>query len=404
LPNVVGYDSLNEPVAQWIGQMDINQLPENALLLSGLTFTPLQAMAAAAGHAVEVPVYEMGFGGAKVVAQTTVNPDGVRLWRDGFPDIWQQNGVWLDEGGEIEVLHSDHFAMSAGRKAEFTRDYLKPFILRFVDAIRSVDPDALLFIEHAPGGGHVEWSADDAPQAVNAGHWYDGITLIGKHFNPDATIDFATGQFVNGAENVQQSFVGQLAHVKNESIEHMGGIPTLIGEFGIPFDLDDKQAYSDGNFSTHVLALDMYYDAMDANLLNCTIWNYTADNTNARGDLWNDEDLSIFSVDQLDEPDNINSGGRATEAIVRPYAQRTPGEPLRQSFDLPTHTFAYEFRHDAALNTPTEVFVPDIQYPRGAVVEVSDGSYTFDHATNLLTYQHTSEQATHTIRITPRPA
>ena len=150
------------------------------------------------------------------------------------------------------------------------------------------------------------------------------------------------------------------------------------------------------------MALDMYYDAMDANLLNCTIWNYTADNTNARGDMWNDEDLSIFSVDQLDEPDNIHSGGRGTEAIARPNAQRTAGEPLRQSFELKTKTYEYEFRHDPAVNAPTEIHVPDIQYPRGANVELSDGSYTFDHETLILTYTHSAEQPTHTIRITPR--
>lgn len=402
LPNVVGYDSLNEPVAQWIGQKDITALSEQTLLLSGLTFTPLQAMAAAAGHTLEIPFYEMGFGGPQVVRHEKVNPNGVSIWRKGYADIWQQNGVWTDEGGEIRALRPEHFATAAGRDAQFARDYLKPFILRFNDAIRSVDPDAILFIEHAPGGGHVEWSEADAPQAVNAGHWYDGITLIGKHFNPDATIDFVTGQFVNGEENVAQTFVNQLAAVKNESIQYMGGIPTLVGEFGIPFDLDEKQAYNDGDFSTHVVALDMYYDAMDANLLNCTIWNYTADNTNARGDMWNDEDLSIFSVDQLDEPDNIHSGGRGTEAIARPNAQRTAGEPLRQSFELKTRTYEYEFRHDPAVSAPTEIHVPDIQYPRGANVELSDGSYTFDHETLILTYTHSTEQPTHTIRITPR--
>lgn len=406
LPNVVGYDSLNEPVAQWIGHEDLNQLSSRVLLLSGATFTPLQAMAAAAGHTIEVPVYEMGMGGPKVTSQATVNPKGVSLWREGYPDIWKQNGVWTDEGGEIRALKPAHFAKTreGDRAAEFPRDYLKPFIIRFADAIRSVDPKAILFIEHAPGGAHLEWSETDAAQAVNAGHWYDALTLIGKHFNPEATIDFGTGQFVNGAENVQKSFVGQLAHVKNESIEHMGGIPTLIGEFGIPFDLDGKQAYQDGDFSLHTQALDMYYDAMDANLLNCTIWNYTADNTNERGDMWNDEDLSVFSVDQLDEPDNINSGGRAVEAFVRPNAQRIAGEPLRQSFELSTRTYEFEYRHDPNITAPTEIFVPGVQYPRGALVEVSDGMYTFDHETLMMTYQHTDAQATHTIKITPRPA
>lgn len=36
--------------------------------------------------------------------------------------------------------------------------------------------------------------------------------------------------------------------------------------------------------------------------LSATIWNYTADNSNHRGDQWNDEDLSIFSRDQQHDP------------------------------------------------------------------------------------------------------
>ena len=100
-------------------------------------------------------------------------------------------------------------------------------------------------------------------------------------------------------------------------------------------------------------------------MLNYTLWNYTADNTNARGDLWNDEDLSIFSRDQRTDPGDINSGGRALEAVVRPYASKTAGEPLKMSFDIRRRRFDFEFRHDPAVDAPTEIFVPNFQYPHG---------------------------------------
>ena len=205
-----------------------------------------------------------------------------------------------------------------------------------------------------------------------------------KHFEPDHTIDVASGQFVVGAEAVAQSFVNAVGAVKAQSVEQLGGVPTLIGEFGLPFDLDQKRAYVDGNFSMHVRALDLYFDAMDANLLNCTIWNYTADNNNERGDLWNDEDLSIYSRDQRANPDDINSGGRALEAIVRPYAQRVAGEPLRMAFDLETQTFEFEFRHSPAITAPTEIFVPEYQYDGSAAIEVSDGTYHYDREAQCL--------------------
>jgi hypothetical protein len=140
---------------------------------------------------------------------------------------------------------------------------------------------------------------------------------------------------------------------------------------------------------------------MDANLLNCTIWNYTPDNTNAHGDLWNDEDLSIFSRDQQDS-DDLNSGGRGLPAIVRPYACKIAGEPLRMSFELTTKTFELDFRHDPAATAPTEIFLPDYQYPRGYTVELSDGIYRIEG--DLLLVEHTTAQDTHTVRVIPKTA
>ena len=43
--------------------------------------------------------------------------------------------------------------------------------------------------------------------------------------------------------------------------------------------------------------LDRSVNAVEENLLSYTLWNYTADNTNAHGDQWNGEDLSTFSTD-----------------------------------------------------------------------------------------------------------
>ncbi len=46
------------------------------------------------------------------------------------------------------------------------------------------------------------------------------------------------------------------------------------------------------------------------------------------------EDLSIFSRDQQNDRMDIDSGGRALAALVRPYARKIAGEPLRMTFDL----------------------------------------------------------------------
>jgi hypothetical protein len=181
----------------------------------------------------------------------------------------------------------------------------------------------------------------------------------------------------------------------------MNSAPTLIGEFGLPFDMKRKHAYRTGDFSAHVRGFDTYLRALDENLLSWTLWNYTADNTNERGDGWNDEDFSIFSRDQQADPQNIHSGGRALEAIVRPYARAVAGEPLKMAFDRKTRTFEIEFRHDAEVTAPTEIFVPDYQYPQGYRVEVSDGAHEIDRGEQTVLYRHTANVAVHRIQIKP---
>jgi hypothetical protein len=135
--------------------------------------------------------------------------------------------------------------------------------------------------------------------------------------------------------------------------------------------------------------------------VNFTLWNYTADNSNARGDMWNDEDLSIFSRDQQQDAGDIHSGGRALDAVVRPYAMRVAGEPLRMSFDLKKRVFEFEFRHDPDVSEPTEIFVPNFQYPEGYEVVLSDGEYLMIPDQRLL-YTHSSSSIIHKIHIKPK--
>ena len=175
----------------------------------------------------------------------------------------------------------------------------------------------------------------------------------------------------------------------------------LLGEFGIAFDLKRKRAYRTGDWRAQIAAMDRSFRAVEDDLLNCTLWNYTADNSNAHGDQWNDEDLSIFSRDQQQDPNDVDSGGRALQATVRPYARQIAGEPLRMCFDIKRRVFEFEFRHDGSVAAPTEVFIPNLQYPRGYVVQVSDGSFEMDRQRQTLIYRHSTARPVHSIRVKP---
>ena len=152
-----------------------------------------------------------------------------------------------------------------------------------------------------------------------------------------------------------------------------GDGPTLVGEFGIPFDLDGGAAYeawargdrTDGPWEGQITALDLMYNALDNLQLHSTQWNYTASNRNDLrvGDGWNQEDLSIFSRDQQTSPNDINSGGRALAGFVRPYMRVCAGLPETIRFDRRSGRCEISYAADAG--GTSEIFVTSLQYPDG---------------------------------------
>ena len=397
LPNVVGYDTLNEPSAGFIGCNDVHA--KFGMLAKGDSPTIFQAMLLGAGYPQEVEVWDLRVTGMKRLGTRLVNSNGATAWGEGVEPLWRKNGVWgVDEAGKPQVLRPDYFVRVGDREVNFYRDYFHPFVRRFTREIRAVDPDALIFLEGVPGE-EAQGAAEEIPAVVHAAHWYDALTLFLKNFVPWLTLDFLTRKLVLGKRAVQQLFADQLAVVKSNTEHELGDIPTLIGEFGIPFDMKDKEAYRTGDFSLQVMALDATFRALEANLLGGTLWNYTADNTNERGDQWNGEDLSIFSRDQLTGSGGIHDGGRALRAAVRPYARAVAGEPLRMSFGADHRVFEFAFRHDPAVSEPTEFYIPNFQYPEGYVVEVSDGTCTVDQEAQTLVYHHDPAQVEHRVRV-----
>ncbi len=396
LPNVSGFECLNEPSAGWIGVPNLNQFPWPYKLHASPT--PFQSILLGAGYPQEVGIYEIGFFGTKLIETRTFNPEKHSIWLPGRECLWKTNGVWdLDSSGTPHLLKPDHFTKVNGRDVDFDRDYLSPFIARYASAIHAVIPNAFIFIETEPSRLPPALDSKDLTHLVSAQHWYDGPATFNKEFQSWLGYDYLNGKIIFGAGCIRRSYDRLMERFKQAARERLGGVPTLIGEIGIPFDLHKKKAFRSGDFGLQVRAMDRSLKVMDDTLLNYTIWNYTADNSNERGDQWNEEDLSIFSRDQQKNPRNINSGGRALEAVVRPYARATAGLPMRMSFDVRTKLFEFEFRHDPRITAATEFFIPTYQYPNGYRVEVSDGTYGIDQPRQKLSYHHTSGQEIHKI-------
>ncbi len=400
LPNVIGYDTLNEPLAGYIGCPDLRRLMGELQL--GEAPTPFQSMVLGEGLPQTIGYWMITLIGPLQVGWRRLNPRGTRAWKTGNGCIWRQHGVWdCDARGKPHLLRPDYFAATHGQPVHFHRDYFLPFARRYAEHIRKIDPKAILFVEGIPARDEILWGPDDPGNIVHAAHWYDSLTLITKWFVPWLTFDVYQRQVVLGATHVKRAFRNHLAAIKNITRDQMGEIPVLIGEFGIPFDLYDGQAYRHGDYTVQTQALDYSFQAIEKNLLSATLWNYTADNNHAHGDQWNDEDLSLFSPDGLGPTTDLNAGGRALAAAVRPYARAVAGEPLAMAFDLQHRRFTFEFRHDPALTAPTEFFIPALQYPQGYQITLSDGEYQRDEENQRLLYRHSLNQPTHHIEVKP---
>jgi hypothetical protein len=349
----------------------------------------------ARGISPEVPVLEFDRASRTMVTQRarTMNPKRISIWKEGAIDPFEAAGAWkLNGDGSFEVLRDDFFQCVGDRKVDYLANYMGPFFARVAANLREIHPEWILFAELDPLSGIVGpgFPGDTPPNTVNAGHWYDITTLATKTFNSKFRLDRNTTEQAVELARLQESYGRQLGRIASMSERLNGGAPTLIGEFGIPFDLNGAQAYgafatgdrSDSPWTPHIVALDLMYNALDALLINSTQWNYTASNRNdlAIGDGWNQEDLSIFSRDQQDAPGDINSGGRALKGFVRPYALATQGIPRTIKFDRIEGRFEFVFDADPSIADATVIFVPRLQYPSGCTIDVRGGEAKFDGA------------------------
>ncbi len=386
LPHVIGFDLLNEPSPGWIGKSlswrPIVPRPGEDPVMPGIAWSPLDALCAARGLTLRLPHMAISLRHLGVVQQgeRIVNPPGVSIWLDGRPDPFEAAGVYrIDAQGRPEAFKEQYFREVAGRRVDFINDYLKPFQLRAATALHTIKPSWMMLLEANPMNASLDdcFRGELPAHAINGGHWYDATTLLLKRFLHPVGFNLVRGRLLLGHERRRQDYKTQLAELREPA--QKANLPTLVGEFGIPFDLSNGKAYyqdargdhSERPWRKHILALEMMYEAMDDLLLSCIQWNYTASNRNDLriGDGWNQEDLSIFSRDQQHDPQDIDSGGRALAGFVRPYARHVQGVPTHMRFVRRTGSFELAFYANPELTAPTDIFVPKRQFPRGVAVE-----------------------------------
>ena len=166
----------------------------------------------------------------------------------------------------------------------------------------------------------------------------------------------------------------------------------------------EQSRYKNYEISTQIM--DNYYEAFEKLFLSNINWCYTADNDPVYGDWWNHEDFSI-----IDE----NGLPRGEKAWVRPYPRALSGKPISMHFYSdyhyydtdkgevdPYHEFELIFASKETV-APTQIFVPDIQYPDGFYVWLSDGWAAWDDQTQILYYHPTRDEPGWEHKVTIRP-
>ncbi|KAL8833455.1 MAG: hypothetical protein Q9170_004264 [Blastenia crenularia] len=458
---VIGWENVNEPNRGLVGFQDISVIPYEQKLQKGPSPTAWQAILLGSGRSCEMDTWDFGGLGPYKSGSTLVDPKGEMAWLSADYDdsrygwkrdpgwklgecIWAQHGIW--DPSDDTLLEKDYFAKDpeSGRKIDceyFTNKWFMSYYRKHREAIISVHSDAILFcqppvLEIPPS---LKGTKDDDPNMVFSPHFYDGVTLMTKKWNRYWNVDvfgILRGRYLSpafaikiGETAIRNCFRDQLSAIRREGIDYMGNHPCVFTEIGIPYDMDDKYAYKTGDYSSQSSAMDANHFALESCGANgYALWVYTVMNNHEWGDMWNGEDLSIFSLDDkvlplspnpnnkdskspsastvsVDRsspaysesrsnnnspvsPRNLrqtlstpslssqksntsavlgsNPGYRAAEAYVRPSPIATVGNVVSSGFDLRNCVFSMtlECEEAATEDAPTEIFLPEYHFPR----------------------------------------
>ncbi|KIJ10826.1 glycoside hydrolase family 5 protein [Paxillus involutus ATCC 200175] len=354
---VIGWDSMNEPAEGFIEYGDLNVYPteQGSTLKKGTVPTPIQSFKLGMGIAQTLDNYTFGSFGPKRDGTVTIDPKGIRIWADPNTElagvhpkwgwkrgsewtlgtcVWALHGVWDIETGYVLQPEYFRYLPASGpsptlTEVHFLQDFFLPQLTLYLSHIRAAHPASIAFIQ-AP----VFAIPPPIPESLLRGrachstHYYDGLTLVTRHwnwFNADA-LGLLRGKYSSpifavkvGESAIRACLQSQLGVLKEDAV-NLGAVqdagsseppvnprryPTIIGEIGTPFDMDNKKAYdssskSYGDYSNQEKALDASLNATDGpNALNYTVWTYCPDSSHMWGDGWNMEDLSLWSGDDM---------------------------------------------------------------------------------------------------------
>ncbi|KAJ0339424.1 hypothetical protein COL154_012861 [Colletotrichum chrysophilum] len=457
----IGFEPMNEPHRGLINLHGFDGWNYDTDLHIGHYPSLTQALALASGYAQEVDYYVKSWPfPTRISHRSVVDPKGRSAWLTskgknlGLGEcVWRAHGAWDWDASskKPKVLQKNYFEVDhrpgrEGTPIEWYRDFYAPFLKRFSDRVSRKSPRQFCVIEPIPNEFMPPWADGDSEEAkspkkqnyatktvidtkrpddlVFGPHFYDLNVLFSKHHSwMSVNVQgLSRGMFILkalyfGARALRKNYRAQLGNIIKYGKASLGDhVPALIGEVGIPYDINGGEAFATGNYDKQRELMHALIAAMEDNMVGFTLWNYNPDNRVEYGDGWNKEDFSVVNGDDEEVPgrimqdyanapharDELYRGGRVLDVVIRPYAVKIAGRPLRSDWDPRTLKYEFEWtsqdrvgeEQDDKLRT-TEVFIPRYHYEGGIKAKVSDGDWSYDAELQTLYVRHKAEVYRH---------
>ncbi|KAL4208440.1 glycoside hydrolase [Rhizopus microsporus] len=420
LDAVLGFEFMNEPHPGYIGLDHLDAFDPIVNLFFGDSPSPLQCFALGAGIPQSVGVYVKSWPfPTKKSHDRVINASKVSAWVDHC--IWKEHGVWkVDDHGNPQLVNTHYFSKHpvTGKKVSFYNDFYKPLVNRYVKAIQAVKKEYYCLVEPLANERPPVYDEDDCHhRVIFSPHWYDLNCVFYKKFNGKITHDVQHlqrgGNVLKatyfGKSGAKKNYRGQIRNIKEDGIKNMGEKPCILGEVGIPMDLNNRVAFTDDDYSSHIDFMDSVLYALETNLMNFILWNYDVCNDHEYGDHWNGENFSIYSAKKAKEDylehdaeksalskRHLYDGGRVLEAVLRPYAVKVAGTPVSAEFNLDTlqYTFSFIPHGNTEYSKVTEIFVPYLHYGNKTIdTKVNFGECYYDEEKQTLYHYYKSDEA-----------
>ncbi|TID30240.1 hypothetical protein CANINC_001120 [Pichia inconspicua] len=329
---LLGIESMNEPNSGLFGHEDLSTYSPTQELKLDESPTPIQSFRLGMGLPQQVDTYSLSVFGPTKNGSRWIDPEGVKAWIQPGEDkdehygfnrssewklgecIFAQHGIWDISSGDLKKPFYFRAHPDTGRyfdSFKFNNTVFLDFWELFRNEMRKIDNNILLIMQppvlQVPPMIEKKSKYVDNKTAI-ALHYYDGMSLMfqkwNRLFNVD-TLGIMRGKYINpifglnfGEKNIRKSIRTQLKNMVEESNENCGeDIPVIFTETGMPFNMDNKEAYKSGKFDSQEAANDAIMTALENEQINFTYWCYNPSNTHEWGDYWNLEDFSIWSKD-----------------------------------------------------------------------------------------------------------